>query len=508
MSGATEVLVVGAGPVGVVLTRLLGELGILTTLIDREPDVLRVPRAIALDDDGGRVLQAIGDYTQLRKGMPRIERVRLVSTNAGEVLSIDANCWRNGNPMILMFRQPELEDTLRAGLERLPSVSFRTGAELASAREDSAGVTVQLSDRTEIRSRFVVGCDGAHSSVRRVLGIDLLGDTYTHDWLVIDALCDPRPDREVCFIGDPVRPAVTMPAPNGGRRWEFMLAPGDDRARIAAPESLARLLAPWGDVAQMQIERAAVYTFHARVASRMQLGRFFLAGDAAHLTPPFAGQGLMSGLRDAQNLAWKLAAVVRGAAPALLDSYSAERLPHVREMVRLAQHMGGLIMAKRGPRSVFRDAVLRPIARLPVVRRKVATLRSKPCTRIDCGWIGKRKRVGALRSGDLLPQCSVRAGRTMLLDERIGYRWALVGLGVRPSEWLRRDQQASWARLGAHVTIAPDAEEDVDGALTDAIPQGHVVIARPDRHIFDICLAGKLEQAVDAVLARLSSART
>jgi 3-(3-hydroxy-phenyl)propionate hydroxylase len=497
MSTPYDVLIVGAGPVGVVLARLLGQLGVRTLLVDRERDVLRIPRAIALDDDGGRVLQSIGEYARLRRGLPRIERIRLLSPQVGEVFSCDASRWRNANPMLLMFRQPELEDALREGLSRSPAVTFRTGLTFASLRQDEEGAAVTFDAGEVVRARFVVGCDGARSAVRRAVGVDMVGSTYAREWLVVDVRHDPTPNRELHFLGDPSRPGVTMPAPRGGRRWEFMLRPGDDRAALTSPAALAHLLAPWGDVERMEVERAAIYTFHARVASRMQVGRVLLAGDAAHLTPPFVGQGLMAGLRDVHNLAWKLAAVVHGAAPALLGTYEIERLPNVKAMVCLAQAFGELIMADGGVRSVLRDHVLRSLSRLPGVRSTLGTLDIKPRTRIERGLLRPRRGPGSVRPGDLMPQCTVQGDDVRPLDERIGYRWALIGIGIDPMAWLRRDQQAWWPRLGASLRLSEGGEADVDGALSAAAPKGTVLVARPDRHLFDVCPARELEHTLD-----------
>jgi len=516
-----DVLVAGAGPVGVVLARLLGAAGVRVLLIDREPGVMRIPRAIALDDDGGRVLQAVGEYARLRQGMPRIERVRMISPRVGDLFSYDANCWRNANPMLLMFRQPELEDALREGLAALPSVTLRSETTLESFTAGSDGIEATLSAggrRERVHARYLVGCDGARSTVRKLLGVEMLGSTYEKDWLVVDVRHDPTPNREVHFLCDPQRPGVTMPAPGGGRRWEFMLGDDDDRATITAPATLERLLAPWGDVARMDVERAAVYTFHARVAERLQQGRVFLAGDAAHLTPPFAGQGLMAGLRDVHNLAWKLAAVLRGSAgESLLATYEEERLPNAKTMVRMAQLMGEIIMARDPARCVFRDQVLRRAGKLPGLRALLSSLEVKPRTAIPRGLVSGRHplrawRRGAAQPGDLLPQTTLAlpGGATTLLDDHVGYRWALVGIGCDPSRFLRRDQQAGWSRLGVCVALdepqARDALRDLEQTLVAAYDSGTCLIARPDRHLYAVVPADALERTIDGLARRLGAA--
>lgn len=515
-----DVLIVGAGPVGVVLARLLGAAGVRVLLVDREDGVMRIPRAIALDDDGGRVLQAVGDYARVRHGMPRIERVRMISPRVGDLFSYDANCWRNANPMVLMFRQPELEDALREGLARLPSVTLRTGTTLEAFTDGADGIEATLTSdgrRERVRARYLVGCDGARSTVRKQIGVEMLGSTYEKDWLVVDVRRDPTPNREVHFLCDPARPGVTMPAPDGGRRWEFMLGEDDDRATITSPETLARLLAPWGDVARMEVERAAVYTFHARVAEHLQQGRVFLAGDAAHLTPPFAGQGLMAGLRDVHNLAWKLAAVIRGqAGEALLETYEEERLPNARTMVRMAQLMGEIIMARDAARCAFRDQVLRRAGRLPGIRDLLSSLEVKPRTAIPRGLVSGRSAVrawqrSAAQAGDLLPQTTIVLpdGRSTLLDDHIGYRWALVGIGCDPARFLRRDQQAGWSLLGTCIALDDPASattlRDLEGTLAASYPEGTCLLARPDRHLYAVVPASSLERTIDVLARRLGA---
>ncbi len=508
-----DVLVVGAGPVGIVLAHLLGAHGVRTTVVDREPGVLRIPRAIALDDDGSRALEAIGVLASVEGSMPRIERVRMISPTAGDLFSFDANRWRDGYPMVRMFRQPELEDALRSALARRPTVRLRSGVvvETIDPREDGVRVGLRSEAGPEaLMARYVVGCDGARSTVRRLLGIELVGSTYERDWLVVDALRDPTPNREVHFLCDPRRPGVTMPAPGGGRRWEFMLGDGDDRATITSPASLRRLLAPWGDADAMQLERSAVYTFHARVAEQLRRGRVFLAGDAAHLTPPFAGQGLMAGLRDATNLAWKLAYVVGGhAGEALLDTYEQERLPNARTMVDLARLMGEIIMARDPLRCGIRDHVLAPLSRLPRVREPLSSLELKPKTALDRGLVLPGRR-GELRAGALLPQGATEdaRGRVARLDEHLGHRLAVLGIGLDPTTRLRRDQQRWLGALGTSIALhrrlpaesVPGAAltlADREGAVVDRAPAGTCLVVRPDRHLYAVVSAEALEPTID-----------
>ena len=345
---------------------------------------------------------------------------------------------------------------LRAKLARYPTVEIRLGVALESFVDDGRQVRACLTraDGTQwqVRARYLVGVDGANSLVRRLLGLDFEGCTFPQDWLIVDALDVPNPVDHCEFICDPRRPTPHMVAPGGRQRWEFMLKPGERPEEMERPESVRRLLAPWCDVDQIRVERTAVYRFQAREARVFSAGRCFLAGDAAHVTPPFAGQGLVAGLRDVANLAWKLAWVVRGQAnERILDSYDAERRPHARKIINLARFLGLLVMPSNRAAAFVVHGLMRAIRLLPAGRALFDELKVKPTNTFDTGLFWRDKRTERLRAGSTLPQGWVRTatGNTPILsDDALGLDWALIGVGVDPTAYLCADQFAALAACG------------------------------------------------------------
>ncbi|MBT8469796.1 MAG: bifunctional 3-(3-hydroxy-phenyl)propionate/3-hydroxycinnamic acid hydroxylase, partial [Deltaproteobacteria bacterium] len=344
----TEVLVVGFGPVGATIANLLGRYGVRTLAIDMATSIFPQPRAIALDNEALRILQAAG----LPEGAFEtiaIPEVRYRSPYVGELARLQTGGCLDGHPKLVTFYQPELESALRSRVCDYPSVTVALGVELVELVEEADGVRAHLrrDDGTEhtVLARYLIGADGSKSRVRKALGVGFDGRTYAEDWLIVDAKLDSSSIDHIEFLCDPRRPAPHMPAPGGRQRWEFMLHPGESAEQMERPETVRELLSPWGSPDDMEVERTAVYRFHARTVERFQKGRVFLAGDAAHITPPFAGQGLVAGLRDALNLCWKLAWVLRGRAePGILGSYDQERRPHAKAMIDLARLLGRIIM--------------------------------------------------------------------------------------------------------------------------------------------------------------------
>ena len=330
---SADIAIVGLGPVGATLANLLGRLGLRVDVFERDRTAYALPRAVHFDDEVMRVFQSVGLAGEIAAGT-HVSPGTLFVDGRGRVM-LDWSRRMEEGPQgwheSYRFHQPTLEGVLRAGLERFPGVRVRLGHEVA--------------DPEALDARYVVGCDGARSGVRAAIGGGSADLGFHERWLVIDlVLKRPRPDlgdytRQFC---DPVRPATYVRTTGNRRRWEIRVeeGEGDD------PETVWRLLARWIGPDDAEIERAVIYTFHATIARRWRRGHLFIAGDAAHQTPPFMGQGMCAGIRDAANLAWKLAAVLRQGAPeALLDSYASERMPHVRDYVELAVRMGRLLNA-------------------------------------------------------------------------------------------------------------------------------------------------------------------
>ena len=431
-----------------------------------------------------------------------IPQVQYRSPRFGHFARINTAGIIDGHPALVTFYQPELEQLLRGKLAKFQGIDVRLGVELAGFVDDGGFVHARLKDaaghETPVRARFLVGTDGANSLVRRTLGLDFEGRSFQQDWLIVDALDVPAPIDHVEFTCDPRRPSPRMPAPGGRQRWEFMLRPGEKPDEMERPESVRRLLAPWCDSERIRIERTAVYRFHAREAKHFSKGRCFLAGDAAHITPPFAGQGLVSGLRDAANLAWKLAWVVRGqAGEQVLDSYDTERRPHARKIIRLALLLGALVMPQNRATAFAMHGLMSLLRLLPAGRALFEDLKVKPQNTFDEGLFWRVRGSERLRGGAVLPQGWVRpatGGGPILSDDALGLQWALIGFGVDPSAGLPADLLQRWQAAGGRVWqwcqrsqalhLAPPAHrlEALDEALLPRrVPLGWVAIVRPDR---------------------------
>ncbi|MDF2463422.1 MAG: mhpA [Ramlibacter sp.] len=497
----TDILLVGLGPVGAALANLLGRYGVRVLAIDKASAVFEKPRAIALDNEALRILQTAG----VRDGefeTVAIPQVQYRSPLFGRFARINSAGIIDGHPALVTFYQPELERLLRYKLARYPGVEVRLGVALAGFVDDGRIVRARLKDaaglETEVRSRYLVGTDGANSLVRRALGLDFEGRAFRQDWLIVDASGVPSPIDHVEFTCDPRRPTPRMVAPGGRQRWEFMLRPGERPEEMERPESVRRLLAPWCDSERIRIERTAVYRFQARAARHFSKGRCFLAGDAAHVTPPFAGQGLVAGLRDAANLAWKLAWVVRGqASERVLDSYDTERRPHARKIIRLALLLGALVMPQNRAAAFAVHGLMSLLRLLPAGRALFEDLKVKPQNTFDEGLFWRVRGSERLRAGAMLPQGWVRpagGGGPILSDDALGLQWALIGFGVDasaalPAELLHRWHAAGgrvwqWCQRSQGQHLAPIAErlEALDEALLPRrVPLGWVAIVRPDR---------------------------
>jgi 3-(3-hydroxy-phenyl)propionate hydroxylase len=492
-----DVGIIGYGPIGATLANLLGQSSLKTVVLEREPSVYHLPRAVALDGEGMRLFQTMGLAEQLLPLLNVSRNIRHVSAD-GKLLLLIARSgigpegWHNA----YRFYQPELETVLRSGVARYSSVDVRLRCDAFALDETREGVRIRYEDLksgalAETTVRYVVGCDGARSTVRRFMGAELQ-DLRSHErWIVLDMILDKPPDgvpeaadetgRVIDAIQycDPARPTTFVPMPGKRHRWEFMLMPQDDPATITRPESIYELLKPWRiDPTKSTIERAVVYTFHSALSTRWRRDRLLLAGDAAHQMPPFLGQGMCSGLRDAANLAWKLRDVITGDAPdSLFDTYETERMEHVRAFIELAVELGGVIQTTDPEKARQRD---RDLIANPTMLRPITP------------------RLGPGLHGEVPPPAATRAAQPRLadgalLDDRVGYRFAV--LATR-----KLIDQLSPARLAqldsAHVVLV---EADGEAVSYIAELQTEAIVTRPDRHILGIASTpGEL----DAVLAR------
>jgi flavoprotein hydroxylase len=496
-----DVAIVGFGPVGQALAILLGQRGHRVHVVERWPEAYPLPRAVHFDHEVGRILQSAGVAGAL-EGRTVPAAVYEWRNARGETLirfGRDAERSLSGWPESSMFCQPELEAILDARARSLPTVSVERGCEAVGLRLEPDGVTLETTGggapRT-LRARFAVGCDGANSFVRGQIGSGWHDLGFHFDWLVVDVLpADPRWDGPINWqLCDPARPTTLVSGGPGRRRWEFMRLPHETIDELDSEAAAWRLLGPWGlHPGNAKLERHAVYTFRARWADRWRNGRALLAGDAAHQMPPFAGQGMCAGLRDAANLAWKLDLVLRGqAGEALLDSYASERAPHVAAMIQLSVALGRIICVADPAEAAARDARMIGEAQ----ERGAPVDATLPPLGPGCFA------DGAPAAGQLFVQDVVsHRGRTGRFDDVVGRGFVLASPAGDPAAALDPELAAWFAALGgicAHV--APGAPiEDANGGYARWFAQhgAEVALVRPDFAVFGT--ARELGEAVTLV---------
>ena len=538
-AAGADVLVVGAGPCGMTLANLLGLYGVRAVVLDRDTEVMDFPRAVGIDDESLRTCQQIGLVTEVLADMIQNTPIRYHTSWGRCFAHVKPSAQPFGWPRRNLFLQPMFEASLRSGVTRFASVEARYGHELVSFVQDDDGVSasVRMPDGTTevIRAAFLVGADGGRSTVRRLLGVELQGRTAPVRWLVVDVADDQLGAPYSAVYCDPVQPVLMVPLPYRHRRWEFKLQPDDDEAEMTSPEAVRALLASrYGTTPLPTVLRARVYLHHSRTAETFQVGRAFLAGDAAHLQPPFFGQGMNSGLRDATNLAWKLAAVTHGQAdPVMLESYDAERRPHAAAMVNFATRIGRLYTPRNRATEVLRDVGFRALQGVPGGREYVLQMKYKPMPFYESGVVvHRRPRRRDDPVGRMFGQPAVETAdhRRVKLDDALGPWFAVLGLGHDPAAHLSGELLAWWQRLGARLcrvaaarsgpppTAAGDGEppdhgrsatlvvEDVDGAFRDwllARPGEDVIILRPDRYVAAVGGRTDLDALTAAVRALL-----
>lgn len=511
MTDHVPVVVIGSGPTGLTLANLLGRAGVGALLVERNLHTVQEPRAVSIDDESLRTMQAVGIVDAVL--------ATVVPGYGSHYHGPDGSCFATvepmgqpyGYPRRNAFRQPVLEQQLRDALLADAHVTPLFGWRLDAFTQDADRVALTIAgpdgETRRLTCDYLVGCDGASSAVRERIGQKLAGTTFDERWLIVDLERHPNPERFTKVFCDISRPCITLPGPDDTRRFEFKLHPHETDAAMLAPAMIDRLLSSHGADPQATLRRKVVYRFHARVAPRWSQGRVFLAGDAAHLTPPFAGQGMNSGLRDAHNLAWKLAAVLqRRLGPALLDSYERERSDHVWQMVQLALRMGRVMSPRSRMTGLLTRLGFRSLRVWPPARDYVAQMRYKPKPRFHAGFLasddrGARKsRMRKSLAGRLFPQPFVRdaAGALIRLDAVLGDGFALLMRTATPGESFGRLPPTRWDALGARrVAILPaDApappptpgiavvrETDDVAALALAPYAGRVLLLRPDHYV-------------------------
>lgn len=501
-----DVAIVGAGPTGLTLANILGLGGVSVVLIERNEGTVGEPRAVSIDDESLRTMQAVGLIDEVLVDVALDYGAHYFTPGGVCFAKVEPQTREYGYPRRSAFIQPLLEATLRKGLARFSQVTALFRHDMTSFVEDGEGVHIDITDAEgqplAVRARYLVGADGGRSMIRKAIGATLEGSTYRQRWLIVDLGATRETFRQTRVLCNPQRPAICLPGPHGVRRYEFMLRDDEDEVAAVEPEHVRRLLAESGPDKDSPVIRRQVYTFHARVADRWQTPRVFLAGDAAHLTPPFAGQGMNSGVRDAHGLGWRLVEVLSGRlGPGLLRSYSVERAPHARDLIQLAINIGRVMMPTGRAQAAAVQWGFRAAALIPPVHAYFAQMRYKPKPYYRDGFFVTGETRGLV--GRMLPQPTLElAGKRLVkLDDVVGTRFALIAYGPQAQASLAhvRDHDFGIARLRRLAVVPmrynpdPSADAAIEVARDTAdhfaplcrSARNLLVLMRPDRY----CLA-------------------
>jgi 3-(3-hydroxy-phenyl)propionate hydroxylase len=514
VTAEVDVVIVGAGPVGLTLANILGQQGVRTLVVEERDTLIDYPRGVGLDDEALRTFQSIGLVEAILPHTVPNQILRFFDGKRRLLAEMAPPDARFGWPKRNGFVQPMVDAELLAGLDRFDHVDVMWAHRMENCTETADAVTVELTgagDPSTVRARYVVGCDGGRSATRRLMGVSFDGTTSPTRWLVVDVANDPlgHPNSEVG--ADPARPYASISIAHGIRRFEFMIHADESDEQAEDPAFVTRmlgLLVPYPQ--RVDVIRHRLYTHHSRIAGAFRSGRLLLAGDAAHLMPVWQGQGYNSGIRDAANLGWKLAAVVNGHADdALLDTYDVERRKHARAMIDLSTMVGRVISPTNQRIAALRDRVIRAASAVPSLKRYVLEMRFKPMPRFEHGAVfhaaprSERSPVGALF---IQPRVDTRERQDVLLDDVLGADFAVVCWNNNPRALLGADAFERWKALGARfVTARPltqlhwSGHDDPDvvivgdrhGDLKSWFDQHteSVLFLRPDRCIAGACIA-------------------
>ncbi|MBC2836892.1 bifunctional 3-(3-hydroxy-phenyl)propionate/3-hydroxycinnamic acid hydroxylase [Paragemmobacter straminiformis] len=521
-----DVAIVGAGPVGTLLAILLGQRGKRVTLIERWSQHYALPRAVTYDHEIARIFATLGIDSENDPAISYHDELYYWKNKDRENLQIvdwqsqSASGWR----VRYWFNQPMMEKRLLAIAATLPNITLLRGWQGIGLEQDAQGVNLSLQrnpeeagpngDSRTLRAKFVAGTDGANSFVREALGIENEDKGYFFDWLILDMIphfdyVASRGDEPAQWqLCDPKRPTTIVPGGPGPvaggparRRWEFMVLPGENPHELQKPDRAWELLQPWGLTPEnAELERSAVYRFQARWAKEWNKGRCLIGGDAAHLMPPFAGEGMCAGVRDAVAMAWRLNGILEGKFGLdVLDSYTSERIEHAKHYINFSQELGQIICIADEAAAAERDAKM--IAGL-------AASAGKPVPTDIC-QLGKGAWCDeSAHAGELSVQGVVEAaGKQGRFDQVVGQGWVLLGHGVDPAAALTEAQRHQLAALeGVSVELSAQAATggavDVEGTIGDWFTRigARYVLIRPD---FYVALTADTPEALQTRFAKV-----
>lgn len=528
-----QVAIVGAGPVGLTIANYLGQMGVSVLLIEKLESLIDYPRAIGIDDESLRAMQAVGLVDKVLPHTTPWHAMRFMTPKGRCFADIqpmtDEFGWSRRNAFI----QPQVDGVLYEGLSRFPHVRCLFSREVEAFSQNSDNVTLNLKgsagEHETVRADWLVACDGGASLIRRTLNISFEGKTAPNQWIVIDIANDPLATPHVYLCCDPVRPYVSAALPHGVRRFEFMVMPGETEAQLSEPHKMRQLLSKvLPDPDNVEPIRQRVYTHNARIAERFRVDRVLLAGDAAHIMPVWQGQGYNSGMRDAFNLGWKLALVVRGkAGEALLDSYQQERRDHAKAMIDLSVTAGNVLAPPKRWHGAVRDGISWLLNYLPPVKRYFLEMRFKPMPQYREGALlaegeGKTSPVGKMF---IQPKVTLEGGQVTLLDEVMGANFAIIAWGSNPLWGLNDEQIARWRAVGVRfIQVVPEVQihcdqDNVPGVIRLGDTQNRlkswfaqhdtaIAVVRPDRFVATVAIPQTLSKKLDALARKMQLAAT
>lgn len=501
-----DVVIVGAGPIGLTAANILGALGISTILLERNDLTSDMPRALVVDDEYIRLLDNLGILPDLREHLSPPFGIVFYSSLGPPVINVRPSLTPNGFGTRAGLMQPVFEKILLANAQRFDCIDLQYRSRVTSVSQDSNGVRLSVlmlsGEERVVSGRFLLGCDGARSFVRSELGILFEGTRIDEPHLVIDLAEFPDQSPHSRFFCNPERPLNSVPTPYGGRRLEFRLNPGEDHRAIVSEESIRNLIdshSPYKGV-EAKVIRSVVYGFSERIAQRLQSGRAFLLGDAAHVMPPFGAQAMNTGARDANNICWKIAAVLSGrATPSILETYESERRPQVEAIIRYSVTIGKLANIRNRPLALLRDAAFWALNCIPPIRRFFSSMRYMPKPWLESGFLVRESGRDGSPAGRVCPRIMLAMdnGCTTSIDAFAGNQFVLLGVGLTPAEIRdgavhpfcgQFDVRAVAVSLG---DVAPPDDYGVSGARLDGEEMrehlvqhtGKILLVRPDRYV-------------------------
>lgn len=504
-----DVIIVGAGPTGLTLANLLGKAGVSVVLVERSDTTVQAPRAVSIDDESLRTMQACGIVDEVLANVAIDYGYQYITQNNEVFAQVEPTSREFGWTRRNAFTQPEFEAALQQGLSRFPNVTQLFGHSFESMQQNEQSVMLRVKqpdgELRDLRALYLAGSDGARSAIRKAVESKLSGSTYRERWLIVDLEHTKERFRLTRVLCNPKRPTICLPGPDGKRRYEFMVHNNETDEQISTPEKVRELLSIFGPDADSPVVRRQVYTFHARMADHWRKGRVFLGGDAAHLTPPFAGQGMNSGVRDAHNLAWKLACVVKGElGPGLLDTYQKERAPHAWSLIELAVNIGRVMMPTSAVQAFLVQSAFKLMRFIPPLHAYFAQMKYKPKPFYKDGFLlpedGGLNVVGRMQPQPLVE----RLDRSRIkLDELAGNGFALIAFGDNAQETLAACAAFDFGLPNlVRIAINPHsmnidrnadpailAVREVDELFEQRLPKGRevLIIIRPDRYSAAAC---------------------